>query len=49
MTFRDSGMLVDTVGGGKAPIIGAVIVDVDLSGKDDMGGGVGLDGVMLIL
>jgi hypothetical protein len=47
MTFPDSG--IDMAGGGKAPIVGAVIVDVDLSGKDDMGGGVGLDGFMLIL
>jgi hypothetical protein len=49
MTFPDNGIIVDVVGGGKTPIVGAVIVDVDLSGKDDMGGGVGLDGVMLIL
>jgi len=49
MTFPDSGAIVDIVGGGKFPIAGAVIVEVDLSGKVDMGGGVGLDGVMLIL
>jgi hypothetical protein len=46
MTFPDSGIIV---GAGKVPIAGAVIVDVDLSGKDDMGGGEGLDAVMLIL
>jgi len=49
ITFPDSGVIVDMVGCGKVPIAGAVIVDVGLSGKDDMGGGVGLDGVMLIL
>ena len=30
-------------------VTGAVIVVVGLSGKDDIGGGVGLEGVMLML
>jgi hypothetical protein len=50
MMFPDGGIVVDMAGGGKAPIAaGAVIVDVGLSGKDNIGGGVGLEADMFML
>ena len=50
MTFPERCIIGEMVGGDRLPIVtGAVIDDVGRRGKDDIGGGVALEVVMLIL